>query len=648
MFKKIYNYMRKYSAFTTIFAVFTISIIIAACSTNTIRLSGNGVSDFKIVEFRGRIFAIGGSSDNGSGEVSGRDLFEITDNLKAFYYRSGLYNSDSFNRLKADEYKSSGRLLIENGFSADAEFIEFKNKVYMIGGKSQNSKNGDVYVSEDMLSWKTVLKDAPWKNVNPRVGHKLGVFNGMIYIAGGSSYEDIWRSPNGIDWFKICSLQRKVKQLFVWNETFFLHARDDRGNILYSTKDGLEWKIEDGFPRRDNVDIVFFDKKLFAAASHSIYSSKDGSKWDMILNSPSVSTPCGVYNDMLYIQNLEGLEGICFTGDGVNWKSAVTGDEISLIPYDMGGGIKNNYGEYSVVGFKNSGWIIGESPDRIYKTSDGLNWKKIEVNPANRFIHRSKAAVGVFNGFMYISGGVWTGNMKNNPRKYYIVMNDIWRSSNGIDWKLVSNNAPWDKMMSGELVSFNNRFLLFGGDRYGGDGSELQVWYSSDGINWGRNTDSDGQSKLTSSDIRNSYIGIAELNGKIYLTDKHIGSDILITSDGNKYYKQKVTGDMDEYNIRLNNCVTIQFDGKEYVVLKKGDEFFSTSDFNRWEKLSFNFADNYKGEENFDGYTLYKIGTGLFLVNVKFDDKTVINSVVIKINLKRDMMTFTNFKSVEL
>ena len=227
-------------------------------------------------------------------------------------------------------------------------------------------------------------------------------------------------------------------------------------------------------------------------------------------------------------------------------------------------------------------------------------------------------------------------------------MNDIWRSSDGIDWELLSKNSPWDKMMSGELISFQNRFLLFGGDRYGGDGSELQVWNSSDGINWIRNAETDGLSNLVHSDIRNSYIGIAELNGKIYLTDKHLGHDILITSDGNEYYKQQITGDMDDYNVRVKNCVTIQSEAKEYVILKKDDEFFYTSDFKNWKKLSFNFSDNYKGDEAFDGYTLYKIGSRLFLVNVRFDDKTVIRSVAIKINLGKDIMTFIDFKSYNL
>jgi len=644
---RIYNFMMKYRAFTVISAIIIISILITACSKNTVRRSGNNLCNFKIVEFHGRTFAAGGSYKCGSGEINGSDLFEITDNLKAFYYRSGLYSSNSFNRLKADEYKFAGKMLIENEMPQDAEFVEFQNKIYMIGVKSKNRKGGDVYVSEDMLSWKTVLRDAPWKNVNPGVGHKPEVFNGMIYLAGGPSYDEIWRSSNGRDWTKICSLQKSVKQLFVWNETFYIHAKDDRGNIIYSTKNGLDWKIEKGFPRKDDVHIVFSDKKLFAAASHSIYSSSDGSKWKMILNSPSVSTPCGVYNDMLYMQNLEGFEGICSSEDGINWKSAVTGEEISLIPYDMGEDINNNYEEYKIAEFKNCGWIIGESPDRLYKTSDGLNWIKVKVNPAKRFIHRSKAAVGVFNGFIYIAGGVWSGSMKNNHRSYYIVMNDIWRSRDGASWELVEKIAPWDKMMNGVLVAIQNRFILFGGDRYGADGSEFQVWNTSDGINWIRNTDEEETGKLVNSDIRNSYIGSSVLNSKIYLSDKHTGSDLITTSDGIKFSQVAKSVDLKEYNIKLKNCVTIKSDGKEFVISKDDDEFFMTNDFNTWEKLSYNFADDYKGIESFSDYTLYKIGEKLFMVYVESGKKTVIKSIDVKFNVKKNLLIINDYKISE-
>jgi len=467
----------------------------------------------------------------------------------------------------------------------------------------------------------------------------------MMYLSGGGKSDSVWRSSDGIEWIKTAALQKDVRQMFVWNGNLYLYAHAESSNILYTTSDGTKWAIENGFPQKDNLEIVFSDKKLFAAVSHSIYSSNDGRNWNLIINSPEIKTPCGMRNEKLYITELEGLAGPCFTSDGINWESAENGVKVSLIPYDMGKDGVNNYDEFSVIEFNNNGWIIGESSDRVYKTADGLNWKKVNVNPAKRFINRSKGAIGVLNGSIYIAG---TGSFNGLDKKYYIVMNDIWRSRDGISWDLVTENAPWDKMMNAVLVTFQNRLILLGGDRYGGNGSVFQVWMSPDGMNWIRNTDQNGMKNLSESDIRNSYIGTAVLNKKIYLSDQYVGYDIVVTADGKKFNKQESGGDLKDLNIRLKNCITIQTDRRDYIILKNRDEFFVTSDFKNWEKLGFNYADDYKGAESFDDFVLSKIGDKLFLSRVSFNNGAAIESIVLKLNIKKNSITLTKYKSSQI
>ncbi len=633
------------SLISALLIILIITAVFPGCSTfsSTDIFSPEELFDFKVVEFRGRTFVLGGYTESGNSEKQNKQVFEIKDSLKAFYYKNGLMKSSGFSGISLKEFRASGNITIEGTLPEYTEFIEFNNRMYMIGGKRENRLRASVYVSDDMLRWKPVCRDAPWENGEGIVRHKLAVFNGMLYLSGGGVSDAVWRSSDGIKWAKSSSLKKDVRKLFVWNGNLYLYAHDGNSNVLFTTSDGEKWVIENGFPQKDNLEIVFSDKNLFAAVSHSVYSSGDGKKWNLIINSPAINTPCGMYNEKLYIAELEGLTGPSFSSDGINWESAENGAKVSLIPYDMGKDGLNNYDDFSVLEFNNTGWIIGESPERVYKSADGMNWKKVNVNSTKRFVGRSKGAMGVLNGSMYIAGGVWTGSFKGIDKKYYIVMNDIWRSRDGINWNLLTENAPWDKMMNAVLVTFQNRFILFGGDRYGGNGTVFQVWESSDGVSWIRNTDKEKMKTLAESDIRNSFIGTAVLNGKIYLSDKHVGYDIISTPDGKKYTQLENSGDTKELNIRLKNCVTIKDEGKEYMILKDDDEFFITSDFKRWEKLGYSYSSDYKGTEAFDDFILFKIGEKLFLTHPSNGDKTTIESISMKLNIKKNSVTFTKY-----
>jgi hypothetical protein len=304
-----------------------------------------------------------------------------------------------------------------------------------------------------------------------------------------------------------------------------------------------------------------------------------------------------------------------------------------------------DYDDFSVLEFKGSGWIIGESPENIYTSNDGLTWKQVIVNPGRRFLHRSSAAVAAYKGYIYMAGGVWVGSFQDSPEEYHIVMNDVWRSANGRDWELVTPDAPWDKMMSATFVTYRGKLMLFGGDRYGGYGTVHQVWETGDGVHWSSNSDQNALEALRNSDIRDSYVGAAVLNDTIYLGDKYTGNDIVRTVDGKRFTLMPEQNDYDDFSPNLNNCVTVNSGGRQYLIAQSGNGFYLTTDFKNWDKMVYSFSDNYRGAEDFEAFTLYAINGQLFMVRINSYDGITIDSIAMKTDFRKKSLTIIKYKS---
>jgi hypothetical protein len=81
--------------------------------------------------------------------------------------------------------------------------------------------------------------------------------------------------------------------------------------------------------------------------------------------------------------------------------------------------------------------------------------------------------VVVFDDKIWIIGG-W-----NIERMY----NDVWSSTDGINWVCVTDHAPWSERIQNPVVAFDGKIWTFGG--FDSSGMETDdVWCSSDGKNW--------------------------------------------------------------------------------------------------------------------------------------------------------------------
>jgi hypothetical protein len=86
----------------------------------------------------------------------------------------------------------------------------------------------------------------------------------------------------------------------------------------------------------------------------------------------------------------------------------------------------------------------------------------------------------VFKDKLWLLGG---GNYRTTMGKV-IANNDVWNSSDGRDWTLVTDHAAWSPRIWHEAIVYNDEMWILGGGS-GADARVLNdVWRSSDGSNW--------------------------------------------------------------------------------------------------------------------------------------------------------------------
>ena len=117
----------------------------------------------------------------------------------------------------------------------------------------------------------------------------------------------------------------------------------------------------------------------------------------------------------------------------------------------------------------------------IWRSSDGVSWELLEDDAPWK--GRRGHAVALMGDTLYLSGG-FTVDQDTGIRSY---ANDVWKSSDGVSWECVTADAPWGVRMNHGMVAANDgtddRLYLFGGF-YDGMYYRSDMWESLDGETW--------------------------------------------------------------------------------------------------------------------------------------------------------------------
>lgn len=140
------------------------------------------------------------------------------------------------------------------------------------------------------------------------------------------------------------------------------------------------------------------------------------------------------------------------------------------------------------------GWYNGRLPDhsasnQVWSSRNGRNWRQETKNAS--WTPRSASAVVEFQGKMWLLGGT---------ENYYFgdqssLRNDVWSSTDGKDWQLVTEQAPWAPRAYHKAAVLNDRLYLYGGGNYVPEYAAFNdVWSTADGVKWRQETESAGWS----------------------------------------------------------------------------------------------------------------------------------------------------------
>ena len=130
------------------------------------------------------------------------------------------------------------------------------------------------------------------------------------------------------------------------------------------------------------------------------------------------------------------------------------------------------------------GWYNGRLPghsasNQVWSSTDGVNWKS-ETKAAG-WSPRLAAAVVEFQGKMWMLGGTenyYFGNEKS-------LKNDVWSSVDGKEWKLATADAGWSPRAYHAAVVHDGKMWVLGGGNYVPKyQANNDVWCSEDGIHW--------------------------------------------------------------------------------------------------------------------------------------------------------------------
>lgn len=133
-------------------------------------------------------------------------------------------------------------------------------------------------------------------------------------------------------------------------------------------------------------------------------------------------------------------------------------------------------------------WIFGgwftshEAPPRdVWSSPDGRTWRQVEATAPWR--HSDLPMTVVHDGRMWLMGGWFNGRLPGHSAS-----NEVWSSSDGRTWRRDTAAAGWSPRLAGGIVAFKERIWILGGTEnyYFGDDTSLRndVWSSADGRDW--------------------------------------------------------------------------------------------------------------------------------------------------------------------
>lgn len=255
----------------------------------------------------------------------------------------------------------------------------------------------------------------------------------------------------------------------------------------------------------------------------------------------------------------EALSDVWSSDNGIDWRI-----ESNQTPW------QTSYFSSGVV-FRDHIWILGgwssalETSNQVWASENGSDWKLMTNNAPWKA--RGGAAVVVFKDKLWMIGGSSNFRNQNNQSSF----NDIWSSSDGVNWELVTKEAPWEPRAFHSVLAINGRIWLVGGGYWSSSARGFDdIWSSEDGITWRQEAKASLPGRRLWSSILTFHDKIW-ITGGLLTTEKMVSNDTWVGQNGDQWelYFAK-----ERFSPRLASG-TIVFKDRLWVLGGSNSDFFS-------------------------------------------------------------------------
>jgi hypothetical protein len=270
---------------------------------------------------------------------------------------------------------------------------------------------------------------------------------------------------------------------------------------------------------------------------------------------PRTLVPVEAFGKLWMIGMGKGNKSVWRSNDGIIWDKEQS---------DAAWG--ERYNAKQVV-FKNRIWALGGTQvsndvfrNDVWSSKDGKSWTLATAHAG--WSARGWHTALVFNDKIWVLGGTdnWGEDGKNAS-----VLNDVWCSSDGVEWTRVVEHAPWPARSRHVSVVFDNKMWVIGGTK------RNDVWYSTDGKDWKQATANAGWP------LRAAYGGqVFDQKLWIFGGDGDNGwmNDVWYSADGANWTMLNAHA---PWTARTTEFSAV-FDGKMWIFAGKSDERSSAGD----------------------------------------------------------------------
>lgn len=441
--------------------------------------------------------------------------------------------------------------------------VYFNGRYWLIGGARpapgteppnvSYPANGEVWSSADARTWKLETS-----NFGARAGHQTLVYNGYIWVLGGYPWPplapaQVWRSPNGLVWEQVTvttptafdnqapGLPYPAAQMAA--TTFANQMWIMRSGVAFSSTDGATWtqrgSITDALPR-EHAGFTSYGGYLWYIAGtrvvfgapttritqNDVWRSQDGVTWEPVtLNAPFAARTehaTFVLNNRLWVLGGRpdpstdvSTRDAWSTTDGLDWRLETLAVDISRSYLTK---VVQEPNRVTIVAGVHRGFS-----NKVWQSTDGSSWTEMSALAA--FTPRLSSGLASFNDDLWVIGGATMEGVDSD---------EIWRSADGLNWRLVTPSTSVFSPRDGHAVAvFNNRLWVIGGwdNTFATGGTETRlndVWSSPDGVSWTRHADAPFEARVGH--------GVAVFGGRLFIIGGSLQSspanDVWSTADG--------------------------------------------------------------------------------------------------------------------